>query len=144
MTVGERIKMRRIELGWSQDDLAKKAGYYAKPTISKYENAGNDISMKQVSRIAKALGVTTAYLMGWETVADQVRQSSPEPSVVEKPSGTYVNTDDIPKAIDLYTQYINAPQEVRVAVELLLKSQQSDALHQRLQSYTDEQTNQDS
>lgn len=144
MTVGERIKMRRIELGWSQDDLAKKAGYYAKPTISKYENAGNDISMKQVSRIAKALGVTTAYLMGWETVADQVRQSSPEPSVVEKPSGTYVNTNDIQKAIDLYTQYINAPQEVRVAVELLLKSQQSDALHQRLQSYTDEQTNQDS
>ena len=41
MTVADRIKMRRLELEWSQEELAKRAGYYGKPTISKYENAGN-------------------------------------------------------------------------------------------------------
>ena len=141
MTVADRIKYRRIELGMSQEELATKAGYCGKPIISRFEHSGNDISMKQIKRLSEALECTMAYLMGWETDHDQVEEKKHE----EKPTtGSYVNTDDIPKAIDLYTQYINAPQEVRVAVELLLKSQQSDALHQRLQSYTDEQTNQDS
>lgn len=146
MTVGDRIKQRRIELGWSQDELAKRAGYYAKPTISKYENAGNDISMKQVSKLAKALGVTTAYLMGWETTLDQVKASEPEheQNTIVKPEGTYMNTADIPKAIELYTKYLNAPHEVQVSIELLLKSQQSDPLSDRLQGYNNEQTPKDS
>lgn len=66
MTVADRIKERRIELNLSQTQLAKKAGYTDKTSISKIENAGNEISMKKIERIAKALYVTPAYLLGWE------------------------------------------------------------------------------
>lgn len=127
MTVGDRIKQRRIELEWSQEELAKRAGYYGKPTISKYENAGNDISMKQVSRLAKALGVTTAYLMGWESEHKSL-------------SDTTVSTSDIPAAIDLYASYKNASPETQMAIDLLLKGPQQAALSQRLQDYNNGQT----
>ena len=66
MTIGERIKEKRLELKLSQDELAKMAGYSDKSAICKFERGGNEITMKQVKRVAKALGVSSAYLMGWE------------------------------------------------------------------------------
>ena len=65
MTIGEKIKEIRNQLGWSQDELAKRAGYNDKTAISKLEHAGNDITLKQVKRIAKAMHVNSAFLMGW-------------------------------------------------------------------------------
>ena len=66
MTVADRIRERRRELNLSQSELAQKAGYTDKTSISKLEHAENDISMKQISRLAEALETTPAYLMGWE------------------------------------------------------------------------------
>lgn len=68
MTVADRIKNKRIELNLSQEELAKKAGYNDKTAISKLEHAGNNITLKQVKRIAPALEVTPEYLMGWESI----------------------------------------------------------------------------
>ena len=65
MTVGETIKEERIKQGLSQEELAKKAGYNDKTAISKLEHADNKITLKQVKRIAKALGIEPSYLMGW-------------------------------------------------------------------------------
>lgn len=137
MTVGERIRNRRIELNLSQEELAAKAGYCAKPAISRLEHSGNDISMKQIKRLSVALECSMAYLMGWEGNADEDQSKEPV-------NNSYVNTADIPKAVDLYNKYINAPKEVQAAIELLLKSQQSEALENRLQAYTDKQIHQDS
>lgn len=66
MTVGERIKELRIEFGLSQDELAKRAGYSDKTAISKLEHAGNNITLKQVKRIAIALEASPEELMGWD------------------------------------------------------------------------------
>ena len=49
----------------TQDELAKRAGYKDKTSISKIENSGDDISLKKVRRIAEALDVEINYLMGW-------------------------------------------------------------------------------
>lgn len=65
MTVGERIKNERLAQGLSQEELAKKAGYSDKTAISKLEHADNKITLKQVKRIAMALGVDASFLMGW-------------------------------------------------------------------------------
>ena len=67
MTVGERIRNRRQELHLSQAELSKKVGYKDKTPISKIENAGDDITMKKISRIAPALDCTPAFLLGWES-----------------------------------------------------------------------------
>lgn len=66
MTVADRIKYRREELGFTQSELAQKAGYSDKTSVSKIENSGDNISMKKVRRIAKALSVSPSYLMGWD------------------------------------------------------------------------------
>ena len=41
MTIGERIKERRIELGYTQDELAKKCGYKSRSSINKIELSRN-------------------------------------------------------------------------------------------------------
>lgn len=67
---GERVKARRIELGLSQEELARKLGYTSRSTINKIENGTNDVVQTKVVDFAKALDTTIAYLMAWdETVS---------------------------------------------------------------------------
>lgn len=65
MTVGERIKQRREELGMSQTELADLIGLKGKSSISKVEKSGDDVTLKNVDRYAQALKVSRTYLMGW-------------------------------------------------------------------------------
>lgn len=70
MTVGERIRQRRIELGLTQMELSLRMGYTSKAAICKVEKNGNNITTDRISKFAKALGVTESYLMGWEESGD--------------------------------------------------------------------------
>lgn len=78
MTVGERIKLKREQLGLSQTELAIRAKYSDKTAISKLEHAGNNISMKQVERLANALNCSSQYLMGWEEEKRSKREYAQE------------------------------------------------------------------
>jgi len=133
MTIGERIRIKRVDSDMSQTDLAKKAGYYDKTVISRMEHAGDDISMKQVKRVAKALGVSPAFLMGWE---DDITTVKTETLVKLLPNATYIDKDgnkiessyrDTEQAMRLYQAYLKAIPEVQSAVERLLKSDLSDS-----------------
>lgn len=66
MTIGDRIKNRREELGLTQTDLAKRMGYSTKTTISRIESAGDNVSRKTIERVAEALNVKPRTLMGWD------------------------------------------------------------------------------
>ena len=66
MDIGERIKRRREELGMTQDELARAAGYKSRSSINKIEIDGRGIPQPKIEALAKALKVTPAYLMGWE------------------------------------------------------------------------------
>lgn len=69
MTIGERIKRRRIQLGYSQTWLADKIGI-SKQQMYKYENGViTNIPSDKIEDIANALHCTPSYLMGWD--ADQ-------------------------------------------------------------------------
>ena len=68
MTMGERIKQRRMALDWSQRDLAAKMGYASNTTIAKIEQGKVDVSQARAAQFAKVLGVSIAYLMGWEEI----------------------------------------------------------------------------
>lgn len=66
MTNGERIKNYREQKGISQTDLADMVGT-TKQTIFKYENnIVTNIPSDKVEKIAAALGVSPADLLGWE------------------------------------------------------------------------------
>lgn len=66
MTIGERIKQRRVELEWSQRELAKRMKYSNHTTITKIEAGQVDISQSRIKQFSEVLGVSIAYLMGWE------------------------------------------------------------------------------
>lgn len=64
--IGERVKQKRLELGITQLELAKRLGYNCRSTIGHIEDNTNDVPLHKVEKLAKALGTTPAYLMGWE------------------------------------------------------------------------------
>ena len=73
-TVGENILLIRKQLGWTQEDLARRMGYKSKSTINKIEMGINDIPQSKIAKFAEVLGTTPARLMGW----DRQKNSPPE------------------------------------------------------------------
>lgn len=67
MTVGERIRQKRIELGMTQDELAKKAGYKSRSSINKIE-LSRDLPLYKIEKVAKLLDCSPSYLIGWEDI----------------------------------------------------------------------------
>ena len=69
--MGKRITARRTALGWSQNELARRAAVNH-PTLFKIEaDQRLNPSIGTVVRIARALGTTAEALYGWER--DDVR-----------------------------------------------------------------------
>lgn len=66
MTIGDRIKSRRIELGYTQEQLATKLGYKTKGSIAKIENGEQSLTPERLYDIAKVLETSPSYLAGWE------------------------------------------------------------------------------
>jgi repressor LexA len=70
MEIGEKIKLRRNELGWTQQQLADKMGYTSKSTIARIEKGNNDVAQKNIAKFAEVLNVSIAYLMDWTEEAE--------------------------------------------------------------------------
>lgn len=66
MTIGQRIKIRREELGMSQEDLSKKIGYKSKSSINKIELGQRVLTQSKIKALADALDTTPSYIMGWD------------------------------------------------------------------------------
>ena len=64
MHIGEKIKERRTQLGWSQRELAEKMGYQSHAVIARTEAGRVDLPQSRVDQFAKVLGVSHAYLLG--------------------------------------------------------------------------------
>ena len=68
MTIGHRIKARRKHLRMSAEELAKRIGK-DRSTVFRYEKGDiENLPLDILEPIAKALGTTPQYLMGWEEV----------------------------------------------------------------------------
>lgn len=63
MTIGQRIKTRRLELGMNQTTLASVAGL-SQSIISHYESEIAEPTAKTVIVLARALKVSTDWLLG--------------------------------------------------------------------------------
>lgn len=75
MTIGERIKQRRLELGLSVDEVAEKLGKN-RATVYRYEsNEIENLPVGTLEPLAKILETTPAQLMGWD---DDESQASDE------------------------------------------------------------------
>ena len=71
MTIGEKIKLHRIKLNLTQEELAIAANT-KKQTIHKYETGIiANIPAEKIKAIADKLETTPAYLMGWDETFTQ-------------------------------------------------------------------------
>lgn len=70
MTLADRVRKKREELGWSQDELAHRMGYKHRTSINKIET-GRPVSQKIIARLADALDTTVPYLMGWDETKEK-------------------------------------------------------------------------
>lgn len=108
MTIADRIRNIRNELQLSQTELAERANYCDKTRISKIENSGNDISMKQVKRIASALGVPMESLMGWSVPEDTPQAQEIRNSYL---TNTFKLSEDEKQLIEAYRMLNEQAQE---------------------------------
>lgn len=71
-----RIRMRRQELGWTTDELAKRMGYKDRSSISKIESGKADIPQSKVKAFAAVLDTTVSWLLGIDSPDE-----APEPTL---------------------------------------------------------------
>jgi transcriptional regulator with XRE-family HTH domain len=84
LTIGERVKLRREELGLSVDELATILNK-SRATIYRYES--NDIenmSIKILEPLAKALRTTQSYLLGLDVENIRVNKEDDFSSAISK------------------------------------------------------------
>ena len=77
-SVGERIRNRRLELGWTQERLAESA-QISGGFLSDLETGKRNVGAENLLGIAKALGLTLDYLMTGD-------ESKPKSSEVQIPA----------------------------------------------------------
>ena len=67
MTIGERIKLKRREKHLTLEQVGSKIGV-SKQTVQRYETGQiENIPLTRLSQLAKVLGTTPGYLMGWDS-----------------------------------------------------------------------------
>ena len=70
------IKKLRTEMGLSQDELARKAGYTDRSSIAKIEKGLVDLPQSKIILFAKIFGVTPGMLMGDDGVVEDIDLTS--------------------------------------------------------------------
>ena len=71
MHIGQKIKERRQKLQWSQRELSERMGYNNHSTITRIESGKVDVPQSRIVKFSEVLGVSIAYLMGWEEEIEQ-------------------------------------------------------------------------
>lgn len=81
MTMAERIRDRRKEMGFTQEDLALALGLQ-KAAVAKYESGRvENIKQAVLLKMAELLQCTPAYLMGWSNIPTEPDFSQPDVSI---------------------------------------------------------------
>ncbi|MCM1316001.1 MAG: helix-turn-helix domain-containing protein [Prevotella sp.] len=62
MTFGQKMKIRRQELGYTQIELAKRV-HTTQPYISRLEKGSFNPSMNMIAKISTALDISVDYLL---------------------------------------------------------------------------------
>lgn len=91
--LGKRIKELRTSLGYTQEELAHKAGYADKTMISKIEAGKTEPPASKLSDFAAALDTNVAFLMGWPSGMKDLSQDEFELLML------YRNATDLAKGI---------------------------------------------
>lgn len=140
MTIGEKIIKRRIELGMSQDELAKKVGYKDRSSIARIESGERDIRQSSVMKFAEALNTTPAWLMD---ISDSSTPKQKTESNAQLLPSEYIRmipcfesasagfgTDAQNRVIDFIPLYIVNAQEAEETICIIVRG---DSMHPKIE-----------
>lgn len=75
MGIAENIKLKRLRLGLSQQELADRMGYKSRSTITRIEAGDNKVSEVKMSKFARVLDTTVEFLnTGQEIEQTEIRR----------------------------------------------------------------------
>lgn len=122
MTMGEQIKQLRLERNMTLEELGNKVGV-GKSTVRKWEN-GMIANMRRdkIAKLASALDVSPAYLMGWEQLSEG---KAPVSTIKKMPSKQE-------ELINVYDQLSSRNQDkvLTYSKSLLTKQQLDDEVYE--------------
>lgn len=115
MKCGEKIKYFREQLGMSQDELARRAGYAGRSAISRIESGARDIPQSKIKLFAYVLGVEPVSLVSdRDPAAEQQRRDTDRQKLLD-----FIEQLP-PEALPTYRALLEMPIErLRAIVDLL-------------------------
>ena len=130
--MGQRIRDRRIALELTLDELGKRVGVGAS-TVRKWETGYiKDMRSDKIQKVADALDVTPAYLMGWdESQSVSVEQVHTNNGLIGQANApVYINGENTPVRLSKEeTELLRIYKElsVRGRMQLLTKAMDLEA-----------------
>ncbi len=130
--MGQRIRDRRIALELTLDELGKRVGVGAS-TVRKWETGYiKDMRSDKIQKVADALDVTPAYLMGWdESQSVSVEQVHTNNGLIGQANApVYINGENTPVQLSKEeTELLRIYKElsVRGRMQLLTKAMDLEA-----------------
>ena len=130
--MGQRIRDRRIALELTLDELGKRVGVGAS-TVRKWETGYiKDMRSDKIQKVADALDVTPAYLMGWdESQSVSVEQVHTNNGLIGQANApVYINGENTPAQLSKEeTELLRLYKElsVRGRMQLLTKAMDLEA-----------------
>ena len=96
--VGSRVRMRRVLLGMSQEELGRNLGLTFQQ-VQKYEKGTNRVSASRLAQIAEILGVTPMFFFdalpegatGTKKNGAAAAEKAPIESILQSPDGLQLN-----------------------------------------------------
>ena len=111
MTIGERIRRRRLELGYTVDDIAEKLKKN-RATIYRYESDEiENLPITTLEPLAKILDTTPAYLMGWDEEKPEPETKDDPLMVVAAHHSDYDWSESQLKEIDRFINFVKQEKE---------------------------------
>lgn len=119
MTVGERIKQRRLAIGMSADDLGASIGK-SRATIYRYESGDiENVPTTIIRKMADALQTTVEYLMGWQDITSPSLSAElrslgfmPPPKTVKKPRLGVISCGEPIDSEENFDGFDNVPENI--------------------------------
>lgn len=116
MTVGEKIRKRRIELELTQEDLAKRLGYSTTSAVCRAETGKDRLTYARIYKFAKALDTTVEYL----SADDESIKKDEEYAYAGLVEYRELYVDKAERIFEYAKRLSRLPDETRKAIELLI------------------------
>ena len=112
MEFSQIVKSLRLERGWSQQEVADRAGLN-KMTISQYENGKRKPSFEVIEALAEIFHVDMNYLLGYTDKIEEPAGDETDPATNKFLAVTLAE-------IDLIEAYRHAGAETQAAIRAIL------------------------